>query len=141
MKTFFALMLLTVTSLAVAQDGYHSFEQTVCENDESCLVTNFDNVIKFIPVENRRGEIVGERLTSESSLADVAYEGAKLCYYGQAQDVCRMLDLMSGGWHGHASITMFYCKVVDEKISTGYRLEYDMDHATSFPAFEIKKCE
>lgn len=141
MKSIVTFICLAISSLTFAQDGYHSFESVQCENNESCLVNpKYNHVIKLIPVENEDGQIDGARLSSDSYLADTVYPGSNVCFRGNAVEVCSMMDMMSNGEGGHATISNFKCSSSNKLIDLKYDVEYD-GYGTDVLKFEIKKCE
>lgn len=141
MKAIITIICLTLSSLVMAQDNYHSFEEVQCESNESCLVTlKHNHVIKLIPIENEEGQIDGARLSSDSFLADTVYTGAKVCFKGNPTEVCSMMDMMSNGDGGHATISSFQCVSSTKVIDLKYDVEYD-GYGSEKLNFVIKKCE
>ncbi len=135
------ILFICVSALSFAQDGYHSFESVQCDNNESCLVnTKHAHVVKLIPTENEEGQIDGSRLSSDSFLADTVYPGAEICFKGNTTEVCSMMDLMSNGDGGHATISAFNCLPSNKVINLNYDVEYD-GYGKEKLNFKIKKCE
>lgn len=141
MKSIITFICLVLSSLTFAQDGYHSFESVQCESNESCLVSlQSQHVMKLIPTENEQGQIDGAHLSSDSYLADTVYPGSNVCFRGNAEEVCSMMDLMSNGDGGHATISNFHCTASAKMIHLKYDVEYD-GYGKDILKFEIKKCE
>lgn len=141
MKTLISLFVILSSLSAFAQDTYHAYEKVTCGDNESCLVNpKHDFVIKGIDIENRAGEKVGMRLSSESNIADTAYTGVALCYKGEASEVCGLLNLMNYD-EGHAMISNFSCFIMNDGIKLGYDVEYDMGPGVETVRLSIKKCE
>lgn len=141
MKSLLFIVLSILSFSTFAQESYLSYEIITCSNGENCLVNpKQDFVIKGIDLENRNGEVVGMRLSSSSNIADTAYVGANLCFKGDPVAVCGLLNLMSYD-DGHAMISNFSCFILDQKISLGYDVAYDMGPANKdLVRLTIDKC-
>ena len=140
MKLFLLFLFFTLNP-ALAQDSYHSWEETRCDSGESCLIITKDSmVIKGIAVEDREGLVVGKRLSSRSNIADTIYPGATFCFAGSAVEVCSLLDMMSFD-EGHVEIRNFACRASEKKIELTYTAKYDMSPVVDVVEAAIVKCQ
>jgi hypothetical protein len=140
MKYLLLFFLFSITS-ALAQDGYHHWEETRCEQGESCLVDTRDQlVIKGLAIEDRNGFVVGTKLSSHSHIADTIYPGANFCFTGNTEEVCSLLDMMSYD-EGHVVIQSFACKGFEKKIELSYVAKYDMALSPDVIEAVIEKCK
>jgi len=141
MKTLLSLFLFSFTLMAFAQDGYHSEDKPECLAGENCLRNlKSDFLIKTVLVEDYQGNVVGERLSSSSMIADTLHEKSSYCYEGDAGEICDILNLMAYD-DGHATIRQFECRQVEAIVDVRYTVEYDMGYGPENYAFLLKKCQ
>lgn len=140
MKALIIAVTLVLSSVAFAQDGYHSFEEVTCDIGENCLISKkYDHVLKLIAVEDEVGEVVGARLSSNSFLADTVYRGADVCFKGDSTGVCKVLEISANADGGDGIINTFKCEAA-ASIKLTYEVEY-YGYGAETLKFEIKKCE
>jgi hypothetical protein len=137
-------LLVSFNTFAQYNDGDDSIG---CKTDEHCLVNDqVGFIIKIIPIENRRGEIVGEKLSSHSALSDTVYPGASLCFKGEAQQVCKILEMMVGQEEanyyggGHSLITKFSCDENEGRLMLQFTVKHDMAPKLEAHEFYIPHC-
>jgi hypothetical protein len=146
MKSLLMTFALLLSHLSMAQDNYHSFSNSACATNDSCLVNlTYDLVIKLLPLENRTGDITGERLSITSTLSDTLFPAAKLCYVGSATKVCQILETMAayensnyyGG--GHSYIEHFTCSE-SHALLVKFSVKHDMTRNNEKLNFQIERC-
>jgi hypothetical protein len=141
MKTTFGLYFLLLSLSVFAQDGYQSDFNEECLPGDNCLINlKSDFLIKTVPVEDHNGLIIGEKLSSSSSIADTLHAKSSYCFQGDAVGVCNLLTLMAYD-DGHATIRHFSCHAVNGKVDVRYSVEYDMGPGVDSYAFLLGKCQ
>jgi hypothetical protein len=131
MRAFFTLLFLISSSLAFSEVAH----KDSCEANESCLInTKYNLAIKLVAQND------GFHLSSESFLADTIYSAVTLCYQGNANKVCSILQYMSKSDGGHASIEKFECIVNEKMIKLNFFITYDVYEKETVET-EIKKCK
>ncbi len=138
MKSLAIIITLVLSSLAMAQDGYHSQVTVECGAGEACLI-NDGLVTKMIHVENYAGEIEYSKPSNDSFLADYVYKDEKVCFKGSPEEVCDLLDLMSTADGGDAVIHNFSCTIQNNKLDLRFSLEY-YGYGIEEMGFVIKRC-
>lgn len=118
MKMFLiSLIMLTAPSLYAQDSRYANDKKSLCEKRENCLISE-NNVYKFIPIQDRAGNIIGEEINSRSALSDVVYDRANLCFQGKPQEICNIAQALADNEEtlyyqgGHSLIDRFECKII-----------------------------
>ncbi len=131
MRALFTVLILIFSSFAFSKVSHIDS----CESNESCLINaKYNLAIKLVPQNN------GFHLSSESFLADTIYPGVTLCFQGNADKVCSVLQYMSKTDGGHASIEKFECLVNEKSIKLRFFIKYDVYEKERVET-EIKKCK
>lgn len=143
MKGLFLLATLMISQTLFAQD-FHEEVIEVCEAHETCLKdTRFDSLVKVIPVENRYGRIVGAQLSSDWRLSDTVHPKASLCYQGDQDKLCEMIDMMTG-WEsepgGHVLVSKLVCEKKEEKIQIQFTAKWEMASESEDIRYILEPC-
>jgi hypothetical protein len=131
MRAFFTILIFTFSSLAFSGASHPDS----CEASESCLINaKYNLAIKLVGHNNKF------HLSNESFIADAIFPGVTLCFQGNANKVCSILQYMSKSDGGHASIEKLECLVNDKMIRLNFFINYDVYKKEKVET-EIKKCK